>query len=133
MSMGSGLSALHAKRRRLRAWVKERAEASAEERGRWHLELGILEKLLGGPSGIEPAFAHLRRALELLPASARRARQRALFVLGLTHGDVLEPQAAVERFQGVVAEDQDSTLAKAARGYAETYREHFGLEGAQPG
>ena len=104
-----------------------RSEGSSEERGRLHLELGILEKLLGRGEGIEPAFRHLRQALELLPPEAREERQRALFVLGLTHGDVSEARAAVSCFESVSALDSQSRAGAAARGYAAAYRERFRL------
>ncbi|MGE0709994.1 MAG: hypothetical protein AB7N76_25925 [Planctomycetota bacterium] len=95
--------------------------------GEAHLELGVLEKLLGGEEGIVPAFAHLRRALALLPPEALAARQRALFVLGLTYGDVSRPACAVASFDEAAAADSGSTAAVAARGYAAAYRERFGV------
>jgi tetratricopeptide (TPR) repeat protein len=88
------------------------------------LELGVVTKLQGE---IEPAFALLRGALRHLPAEQVEARQRALFVLGLTHGDVLEPERAVGCFEQVEGLDPESRAGVAARGYASAYREHFGL------
>lgn len=103
------------------------SEALGAERGRLHLEVGILEKLLGGPDAIARAFRHLRLALELLPVEAESERQRALFVLGLTHGDVSEPEHAVACFEGVSAIDKASRAGAAARGYAAAYRRHWNL------
>lgn len=116
---------LIARRRRLERSLPTSFEAA--ERGGIHLELGVLAKLLDGPPGIERAFFHLRTALELLPEELTDARQRALFVLGLTHGDVSEPSAAVERFEEVDSLDGESAAGSAARAYAQAYRDHFSL------
>jgi hypothetical protein len=118
---------LIARRRRLERSLPTSFDAS--ERGGIHLELGVLAKLLDGPEGIERAFFHLRTALELLPEELTDERQRALFVLGLTHGDVSEPAAAVERFEEVDAIDEQSPAGSAARAYARAYRDHFSLAG----
>ena len=95
--------------------------------GRVHLELGLLEKLLGGSAGYGAAFHHLGRALELLPQQATPERQRALFVLALTHGDVGDPHAALDRFAQVVHVDRTTRAARAAWDYARAYREHYGI------
>ena len=121
------LADLVARRSNLELLLRELDEEPAQ-RGAVHLELGVLAKLLDGLEGIGGAFEHLRAALRLLPPDASAARQRALFVLGLTHGDVSEPALAVERFEEVNALDQSSQAGSAARAYANTYREHFKLD-----
>jgi hypothetical protein len=93
------------------------------------LELGIVEKLLGR---ISLTFHLLGQALRMLPLDALAARQRALFVLGLTYGDIRRPRAAVAAFEAVVAEDAASDLAEAARGYAVSYRDIFQLGAGSP-
>lgn len=121
------LSDLIKRRRRLERELPECFEAA--ERGAIHLELGVLAKLLDGLEGIESAFSHLRAALALLPTDLTDERQRALFVLGLTYGDVSEPAAAVERFEAVSAVDRSTPASDAARSYATAYRHHFSLQG----
>ncbi len=113
------------RRRKLQRTLPTSFEAA--ERGGIHLELGVLAKLLDGPEGIERAFFHLRAALELLPDELTSERQRALFVLGLTHGDVSQPEAAVERFEEVNALDEQTAAGSAARAYARAYRDHFSM------
>lgn len=113
------------RRQRLERELPTSFEAAA--RGGIHLELGVLAKLLDGPAGVQRAFFHLRTALELLPEDLTDERQRALFVLGLTHGDVSEPAAAVERFEEVDALDEATPAGSAARAYAQAYRSHFSL------
>lgn len=114
------------RRRRLQRALPTSFDAA--DRGGIHLELGVLAKLLDGPEGIERAFFHLRAALTLLPEELTDERQRALFVLGLTHGDVSEPAAAVERFEEVDALSRETPAGSAARAYAQAYRQHFSLQ-----
>jgi tetratricopeptide (TPR) repeat protein len=116
------------------AWLERRrddlrdASASRPQDGQAALDLAIAEKLLGG---VDPAFDGLARALAHLPPAARGERQRALFVLGLTWGDVGRPDEAVRCFEAVAALDPTSRLGGAARAYAASYREHHGLAASQ--
>lgn len=103
----------------LRETVAERPDDGAAQ-----LDLGIAEKLLGG---IEPAFLRLRRALANLPQDDVQGRQRALFVLGLTWGDVRRYDEAVRCFEAVEALAPASRIGEAARGYAASYREVHGV------
>lgn len=112
------------------SWLQDRADAlqaqvaARPDDGRLHLELAIAEKLLGR---IDPAFAGLARALERLPEDDVPSRQRALFLLGLTWGDVRRPDESVRCFEAVARLGPATRLGVAARGYAASYREHHRL------
>lgn len=107
-----------------KAQVLREAVAARPDDGGALLDLGITEKLLGG---IEPAFRWLERALATLPAGDVVGRQRALFVLGLTWGDVRRYDEAVRCFLAVEALAPASRIGEAARGYAASYREVHGV------
>ncbi len=112
-------------------WLLDRVTALQGEAhrrpddGALALELAIAEKLLGR---IEPAFAGLRLALERLPADDVPGRQRALFVLGLTWGDVRRPDEAVRCFEATARLGPDTRWGQAATAYAAAYREHHALD-----
>ena len=103
------------------------AAATAPDDGRLLIELALADKLLGRS---EDARTLLERALTVLDPRDRRSRQRAQFLLGLTWGDLRVPRRAVDCFEAAASEDPNTRPAQAARAYAHTYREHFGLGAA---
>ncbi|MBI3268303.1 MAG: hypothetical protein HYZ53_04720 [Planctomycetes bacterium] len=121
----SPLQTLHATRADLRRRLTERPADAALQ-----VELGIVEKLLGE---IDLAFELLGGALARLPPDDRATRQRGLFVLGLTYGDVRRPREAVACFEAAARVDPAAGVGQAAQYYAETYRRIFGVEGAVEG